>query len=214
MCADSRALSTSSTSDPVCQCVHWVNVPGCEPPVIRMVRTISEGLDERYMEGIKRLFDAEYYKDFGPYDPFQPYGYAPSENRVLGIVDGELIGHVGWSYRLIRVGGVEVGIGGVGGVLVSPRWRNRGVAKALLSECVESMKNNDNLSFGYLGCSKEMVAFYEACEWQSIFSPEVYRDQRGNMRTAGVDEPLLIYGVNKSADEWPQGTIDIRGRAW
>lgn len=181
---------------------------------IRIENAPALTLHESRMESIKHLFDNEYYESFGPYDRFQPYGYAPSENRVLGIVDGEVIGHVGWSCRLISVGEVEVGVGGVGGVLISPAWRGQGVAKMLLSACVESMRSENNLDFGYLGCRKEIVDFYKTCGWQSMFSSEIYIDHSGKTRMAGMGEPLLIYGVSKSVDEWPKGIINIRGRAW
>lgn len=181
---------------------------------VRIEVATSPGLNEVQVKSIKRLFDAEYYDLHGPYEPVQPYGYAPSENHMMGIHGGEVVGHVGWSYRQIAVGGVELGIGGVGGMLVSPSWRGQGVAKSLLMACVESMKSDSRVFFGYLGCRKEVVVFYEACGWQSVINQERYMDQSGSVKIAGTDDPLLIYGVRKSVHEWPSGMIDLRGRAW
>lgn len=71
------------------------------------------------------------------------------------------------------------------------------------------MKSKNNLSFGNLGCREEVVDFYKTCGCQSLFSSEIYIDQSGKTSLSGMDELLLIYGVNKSVDEWPKGVFEI-----
>lgn len=56
------------------------------------------------LEGPRALFGAEYLRDFGEWDPDQPYGYAPHDVHVVARDDGVTVGHVGWARREISVG--------------------------------------------------------------------------------------------------------------
>jgi len=47
------------------------------------------------LEGLRRLFDAEYLSDFGEWDPDMPYGYAPHAVHVVARSNGEVFGSVG-----------------------------------------------------------------------------------------------------------------------
>lgn len=68
------------------------------------------------IEGLRSLFDAEYYETFGVWDPDHPYGYSPADVHVLATNSLGIIGHVGFQRTLIDVGSTEVPVGGIGGV--------------------------------------------------------------------------------------------------
>lgn len=54
---------------------------------------------------LRRLFDQEYLRDFGSWDPNQPYGYARHDFHVIARSADGIVGHVGWARRTIGVGG-------------------------------------------------------------------------------------------------------------
>ena len=66
------------------------------------------------------------------------------------------------------VGGDEVEIAGVGGVLISDVVRGERVGRRLMDSAAESMKTAGGVAFGYLGCREEVVSFYTSCGWTRI----------------------------------------------
>lgn len=82
---------------------------------------------------LRRLFDAEYHQGFGEWDPGLPYGYAPHDLHVIARNEDEVVGHVGWARRAIDVGGRELAIAGVGGVLISDHTRGRRLGERLMN---------------------------------------------------------------------------------
>ncbi|WP_082822853.1 GNAT family N-acetyltransferase [Microbacterium sp. T32] len=87
-------------------------------------------------------------RDFGEWDPDTPHGYARHAVRVIAQRSGETVGHVGWSRRTIDVGGDEVGIAGVGGVLVADAVRDKRVGSLLMASAAEAMRTAGGLDFG------------------------------------------------------------------
>jgi len=172
-----------------------------------------EDLTPDDLVGLRALFDAEYAKDFGDWDPQQPYGYAPHDLHVIARNGDSTIGHVGWGRRAISVGERELVIAGVGGVLVSDGARGLRLGEQLMTRAVESMRDADGIDFGYLGCREEVVPFYLACGWERVSAPERSLDREGRPSMDPAGQPLLIYPVEPSS-VWPEGEIDLRGRAW
>lgn len=171
-------------------------------------------LTARDLEGLRALFDAEYLADFGARDPELPYGYAPHDVHIVARVGSEVVGHVGWQRRVIGVGGADVVIAGVGGVLVSSGARGQGVANRLMTRAATSMTDAGDIGFGYLGCREEVVPFYESCGWRSISAGERSLDRRGEPVEQIAGPPILILPLDPARADWPSGSIDLRGRAW
>lgn len=160
------------------------------------------------------LFDAEYLDAFGPWHPAQPYGYAGHDVHVLAREGSRLVGHVGWARRRIDVGGTEIAIAGVGGVLVADRARGHGLGRRLLSECAASIRASGYVDFGFLGCRESVVPFYRACGWHRISAWERSIARDGTPALTEPGPPLMILPLRTPADAWPPGTVDLRGRAW
>lgn len=97
---------------------------------------------------LRRLFDAEYYDDFGEWDPGQPYGYVSHDTHVVARVGDRLIGHVGWARREIIVGGRTVVIAGIGGVLVCEQERGRRLGAELMRRAAQSIRDHDGIACG------------------------------------------------------------------
>lgn len=180
-------------------------------PLIRVVPHSELTLDD--VTRVRRLFDGEYAQDFGAWHPEQPYGYAPHDVHVMACADDVIVGHVGWARREITVGERIVVVAGVGGVLVSESVRGVRLGERLMSRAVESMRLAGGIEFGYLGCREEVVPFYESCGWTRVFAAERSIDRAGLPVADPPGQPLLVFPLSASM-EWPDGEIDLRGRAW
>lgn len=163
---------------------------------------------------LRRLFDEEYLHEFGPWEPWQRYGYAPQDVRVLARSAGTIVGHAGWQRRSISVGDAEVTVAGVGGVLVSPNARGENIGRRLMKRVAESLLEAGDIEFGFLGCREQIVPFYLSCGWKRITASERSVGRDGTLATHPPGPPLLVLPVGRDVGTWPDGMIDLRGRAW
>jgi len=134
---------------------------------------LHSDLSRRELECLRDLFDGEYFREHGPWDPDAPYGYAPADVHVVVSSDGRLLGPVGFQLRSIAVGVCGVTVAGTGGVLVRKESRGIGLGAALMRRAQASMRSFDvpgrpRAEFGYLGCRPEVVPFYQATGWRRI----------------------------------------------
>lgn len=134
---------------------------------------LHSDLSRRELECLRDLFDGEYFREHGPWDPDAPYGYAPADVHVVVSSGGRLLGHVGFQLRSIAVGVCDVAVAGAGGVLVCKESRGIGLGAALMRRAQAAMRSFDvpgrpKAEFGYLGCRPEVVPFYQATGWRRI----------------------------------------------
>jgi aminoglycoside 2'-N-acetyltransferase I len=165
------------------------------------------------LAGLRALFDEEYLPEFGEWDPDQPYGYAPNDVHVIARRGGETVAHVGWARRSIRVGGQAVAIAGVGGVLVAGHARGLGLGEKLMRAAAASMRDAGGVEFGYLGCREAVAPFYTSCGWTRVAAVERSSDRTGAPAVTPAGAPILVFPL-ELARQWPEGDIDLRGRAW
>lgn len=162
---------------------------------------------------LRALFDSEYSQGFGDWDPEQPYGYAPHDMHVIAYNDDAIVGHVGWARREITVGEQVVVVAGVGGVLVSDGARGFRLGARLMSEAATSMQDATGIDFGYLGCREEVAPFYQFCGWTRVSAAERSIDRAGLPTTDSPGQPIFVLPMDPST-EWPNGDVDLQGRAW
>jgi aminoglycoside 2'-N-acetyltransferase I len=178
------------------------------------IRVVSHReLSRDDLAGLQALFNAEYLTEFGDWNPEQPYGYAPHDVHVIARRGDLMIGHVGWARRDIGVGDQDVVIAGVGGVLVADDARGLRLGEQLMRKAVESMSEAEDIEFGYLGCREAVAPFYQSCGWTRVTAAERSLDRAGRPSADPPGQPLLVLALGSSS-EWPEGDIDLRGRAW
>ena len=170
-------------------------------------------LTEADLGELRQLFDSEYLKEFGEWDPQQPYGYASHDVHVMARIEGRVVGHVGWARREIAVGAETVAIAGVGGVLISADARGTRLGSELMGRAEQSMRDRGHLAFGYLGCREQVVPFYAACGWHRIYARERSIGRDGESVVDEPGPPILIRPI-APLELWSEGDIDLRGRAW
>ena len=181
---------------------------------ISITAVTHAALSPSEVEELRRMFDDEYLDQFGMWDPKEPYGYAGHEVHVVARAYDTVVGHVGWARRLIEVGDSEVVIAGVGGVLVSSQARGSHLGERLMRCAAGSMSDAGGVEFGYLGCREDVVPFYVSCGWHRVSAPERSISRRGLPVLDRAGPPLLVLPVERELASWPEGTIDLRGRAW
>ncbi|WP_407358239.1 GNAT family N-acetyltransferase [Microbacterium sp. LTA6] len=164
---------------------------------------------------LRSLFDREYAAAFGPWEPDAPYGYAPADVHTMVFDGAELVAHVGHQIRTISVGSATVTVAGTGGVLVDATRRGTGLGTRAMEHAQDAMRANPSVSFGYLGCRDEVIAFYEATGWRRIQVVEhCVSWQKPHEIITTRDSPILIYPVHSSLQEWPEGEVDLHGTPW
>lgn len=179
-----------------------------------IVPTTHNALSRRDVDQLRELFDAEYLRYFGGWDLDQPYGYAPHDLHLIARLGEDVVGHVGWARRTIGVGQAEVEIAGVGGVLISERVRGERLGNHLMAHAKQTMVDAGTIEFGYLGCREDIVPFYEAVGWHRISAAEQSISREGLPVEESPGQPILILPLRSTADDWPPGGVDLRGRAW
>lgn len=190
------------------------HLSGARTTGIEIVVVAHSELTAEVEGGLRGLFDAEYGQDFGGWDPELPYGYAPHDVHVVARQGRRIVGHVGWARRTIGVGVHEIVIAGVGGVLVSDDVRGQRCGERLMSRAASTMSDAGGIDFGYLGCREEVVEFYRSCGWVRISAAERSTGRAGQAVSDPPGQPLLVHPIEASLTSWPDGDIDLRGRAW
>jgi aminoglycoside 2'-N-acetyltransferase I len=160
------------------------------------------------------LFDAQYAAEWGPWHPRSGYGYAPAELHVLARLDGRLVGYAGSARRFVGVGDGEVVVAGIGGVLTAPEVRGRGVGRAVLTALQEAARGPARAQYGLLGCREQVVPFYESCGFRRTGQLVRDLDPRDARTVVESHGPTLVCAGTRPLEEWPGGTIDLRGLPW
>jgi GNAT superfamily N-acetyltransferase len=128
---------------------------------------------------------------------------------ILGNLDGVLVSYIGILRRVIRVGGEDITVGGIGGVATHPAWRRRGYAHALLKAAAEFMQKEGDIDFTMLFCSCEMIPYYQKSGYRLVKNPLYITQSSGRLR---FDDNYMVLPV--SGKPWPEGEIDISGPPW
>lgn len=181
--------------------------------VLRVRRHVD--LTAAELDALENLFDREYRNEFGLWNPDAPYGYSPADTHVLAFRGQQLVAHVGFQRRLISVGFREILVAGTGGVLVDERSRGTGVGGRTVRRAQTVMRDEAGVDFGFLGCRREVVPFYESAGWVQIHATERCLSRLDQISVI-VSEggPNLICSSKRHASQWPQGDIDLRGTPW
>jgi hypothetical protein len=106
-------------------------------------------------------------------------------------------------------------VAGTGGVLVDQRFRGTGLGGRAMHHAQNAMREEAEADFGFLGCRKEVVPFYESAGWVQVHATErclSRADQTSVIVSQGAT--TLICSSTRDASEWPNGDIDLRGTPW
>ncbi|MGW1974382.1 GNAT family N-acetyltransferase [Streptomyces sp. NPDC001889] len=140
----------------------------------------------------------------GAGDPFGTNGlglaWRPKDVHFGVRQGGRLVAHAGWAEVTMRVGDARLRLGGLGGVIVAPAFRGRGLARLVVAAAVEHTRDT-GADFGLLFCLPERVPVYERLGWR-LLDDEVRVEQPGGP----VRMPIPAMWIPpRDTDAWPPG---------
>jgi predicted N-acetyltransferase YhbS len=117
--------------------------------------------------------------------------------------------------RTIKVGDVEVRVGGVGGVMTLPEFRKQGLASAVMRHVSDAICQELRADAGMLYCDPDLLPFYSALGWYELQREIHYQqsnrnsvfDSRGHKDGCAMFKPCSDF-------VFPSGPIDIQGKLW
>ena len=135
--------------------------------------------------------------------------WAPPQIHIAGWDNNEAVCHVGVTLRTGTLNGIEVAIGGIGGVATLRRFQRQGLASKGLELANDVLKEH-SLDFGLLVCRDRMIPFYGQRGW-SLYTDPVSITQRGQTMPFSVVSVMVCSLGYAPAIE---GTIDLKGPPW
>jgi GNAT superfamily N-acetyltransferase len=132
-----------------------------------------------------------------------------AKQRYVGVPgeDGELLAMAGALLADVSVGGGEpFGVVGIGGVIVRPDMRGRGLAR-LVIEAILGVARGLGPAHAMLFCRQPLVALYERFGFHTIEAPVSAAQPGGRiaMPLRAMSSPL------RSGAAWPDGAVEVLG---
>ncbi len=133
------------------------------------------------IRSVEELSDAEQARLFGWGDDVFGVNeldipWRPKDGHVLIDVDGEPVCHVGYLKReRLKVGQVDVLVGGIGGVITVPEAQGRGYAHQVLREAERRIAEDSQVKFAMLFCLASLLGFYSHDGYVKVTGPVRYR---------------------------------------
>jgi aminoglycoside 2'-N-acetyltransferase I len=134
--------------------------------------------------------------------------WAHAEKRVFVRTDGNIVCHVGLYFRRATSTGSPVLIGGIGGVMTSPRARRQGYAGSAMQAAAQVFADED-CDFGLLFCEAHNFGFYERLNCR-LFEGEVSCMQPSGLIKFEMMCAMVLPLRTAPAD----GVIDLCGLPW
>ncbi len=135
--------------------------------------------------------------------------WAPPRWHLACWNNDEAICHVGIILRTGTLNGVEVAIGGVGGVATSPASQGKGLSSEGLVRALDFLKEL-SVDFGLLICREELIPFYRKRGW-NLYTDPVAIIQSGKRTFFSLSSVVVCpIGIASKIE----GTIDLNGPPW
>ena len=129
--------------------------------------------------------------------------------RPLAWSGGDLVGHVGMEFRVVRVGEAIVSVLGIVDLCVAPAARRQGIGAALMQGAEEQARGQ---SFALAMADDPRL--YQRIGYSSLHAPNVTFPAIDELRCHGVirrdlSEIFMVKAL--TCDSWPDGPIDLLG---
>ncbi|HOD49535.1 MAG TPA: GNAT family N-acetyltransferase [Candidatus Hydrogenedentes bacterium] len=137
------------------------------------------------------------------------YDWATPDWRVLVRVDGELAAHAAITQRTVTANSEPARVGGIGGVMTSPKYQGKGHARAAMLRAHDFIRDTLHLEFGFLFCSSKLLHYYQRLGWRQSEGPVSFAQDDGD---AHWEEEAMVLPL--TARPWPGPPVDLNGRPW
>ncbi|MEU9188597.1 GNAT family N-acetyltransferase [Streptomyces sp. NPDC048484] len=142
-------------------------------------------------------------------DPFGVNGlglvWADKQHTLTAVSEGRPVASAGWLLRDMAFDGLPRRAAGLGGVLVHPAHRGRGIGRTVISVAVEHARAAGAETMILL-CRPDLVPFYTQLGWSRLSVPITFRQPDG-ARTSPLTS--MIYDLAGLPD--PTISVDLRG---
>ena len=91
------------------------------------------------------------------------WGARPSYRLWMEVPSGEIIAHLDFELRFIKVGKSELLIAGIGEVATHPRFHKSGLGRSLMEQLQNILQTSMPVQFGYLQCRRSSNRFLYSC---------------------------------------------------
>jgi predicted N-acetyltransferase YhbS len=172
-------------------------------------------LTQRDHAALAELLRAAFVEAPDEFAGLRSWGWARKEARLwLADDDGRPVAHLAVGRRLVRVGGAELLVAGVGDVGVSPDARGRGLGATLMKELRARSTTEFAADFGLLLCAEGVVDFYRRTGWTRVANMVRYVDPHDERTVREATSPVMVLPARRPPAHWPEGLIDLRGLPW
>ena len=137
------------------------------------------------------------------------YRWRPKDYHFITEEDGRPLSHVGIIKTVVSVGGRQVTVGGIGGVVTVPEAQGRHLVHAGMRQAAEFICRELGADFGMLFCLPRLEPFYARQGWQTL-SDEVEIDQPAGK----IVWPYHVQVKPCGERVWPAGRVEVGGLPW
>ena len=142
--------------------------------------------------------------------PWRDVTWAHADHRVLVRDETHKVRcHVGVYLRDVKLDGMPVRIGGIGGVMTHPDFRGKGLAGSALRHAC-SLFAKEEAAFAVLFCERRLSPFYARFDWR-IFAGDVLVEQPGGIVRFTATRPMVLDVVRPAPTA---GILDLCGLPW
>jgi len=137
------------------------------------------------------------------------YRWRPKAFHFITEEDGRALSHVGVIKTAVTVGGREVTVGGVGGVVTRPEAQGRSLVHAAMRRASEFICHELGAEFGLLFCLPRLVPFYELQGWRLVEDEVEIAQPEGQLVW-----PYHVMVQPCGDRAWPAGRIEVGDLPW
>ena len=137
------------------------------------------------------------------------YRWRPKEYHFVTEEDGRPLSHVGLIKTVVKAGGRDVTVAGVGGVVTRPEAQGRRYVHAAMRRAAEFMCQELKVDSGMLFCLQRLMPFYARQGWRLLEEETEFEQPTGR-----VVSPYRVMVLPCGAYEWPAGKVEVGGFPW
>ena len=137
------------------------------------------------------------------------YRWRPKDYNFITEEGGRPLSHVGVIKTMVSVGGRQLTVGGVGGVVTVPEAQGRHLVHAAMRQAAEFICRELGADFGMLFCLPRLEPFYARQGWQTL------EDEAEVEQPAGkIVWPYRVMVRPCGERVWPAGRVEVGGLPW
>jgi hypothetical protein len=137
------------------------------------------------------------------------YAWRPKDYHFITEDEGRPLSHVGVLKTTVKAGGLDVTVGGIGGVVTVPEAQGRRYIHAGMRRAAEFICEELKVDAGMLFCLQRLAPFYARQGWQ-LLEEEIELDQPSGRLVS----PFRVMVLPCRAFEWPTGRVEVEGLPW